>query len=279
MVTKVDYEARAVHAARSVLLELTHLLGAYHEDIVLVGGWVPELLLPSKETPHVGSTDVDLALDHRRIKTEGYETILKLLNGRGYEQGEQPFIFFRKLKVEGQNITVQVDLLAGEYAGAGKKHRHQKVQDVRARKARGCDLAFEHPVEIRIEGDLPDGGKDAVTVRVASIIPFIIMKGMALADRMKEKDAWDIYYCLKHYPGGLDPLVDAFKPFMSHGLVKEGLAKIAEKFASEKHIGPKFVADFEEIVDVEERALLQRDAFERVDHVLMKLGAKYKYAL
>ncbi|MFH0798807.1 MAG: nucleotidyl transferase AbiEii/AbiGii toxin family protein [Pseudomonadota bacterium] len=274
MVTKIDYEARAVHAARSVLLELTHLLGAYHEDIVLVGGWVPELLLPSKESPHVGSTDVDLALNHRSIEAEGYETILKLLKDRGYEEGPQPFIFFRKLVVEGQEIVVQVDLLAGEYEGATKKHRHQKVQDVHARKARGCDLAFEHPVEIKLEGYLPDGGKDSVTVRVASIVPFIVMKGMALADRMKEKDAWDIYYCLKNYPGGLDPLVDAFKPFMSHGLVKEGLEKIAEKFASEKHVGPKFVADFEEISDAEERALLQRDAFERAGYLLMKLDVK-----
>lgn len=33
---------------------------------------------------------------------------------------------------------------------------------------------------------------------------------------------------------------------MSHGLVKEGLEKIAEKFASEKHVGPKFVAEFED---------------------------------
>lgn len=274
MVTKIDYEARAVHAARSVLLELTHLLGAYHEDIVLVGGWVPELLLPSQESPHVGSTDVDLALNHRRIEAKGYETILKLLKDRGYEEGPQPFIFFRKLVVEGQEIVVQVDLLAGEYEGATKKHRHQKVQDVHARKARGCDLAFEHPVEIKIEGELPEGGKDSVTVRVASIVPFIVMKGMALADRMKEKDAWDIYYCLKNYPGGLDAFVEAFKSFMLHGLVKEGLDKIAEKFASEKHVGPKFVADFEEISDTEERALLQRDAFERVDYLLKKLEIK-----
>ena len=59
--------------------------------------------------------------------------------------------------------------------------------------------------------------------------------------------------------------------FMSHGLVKEGLAKIADKFATEKHVGPKFVADFEEISDIEERHLLQRDAFERVNYLLQKL--------
>lgn len=274
MVTKIDYEAHTVHAARAVLLELTHLLGAYRDDIVLVGGWVPELLLPSKEFPHVGSTDIDLALDHRNLPAEGYATILKLLRNRGYEQGTQPFIFFRKLIFEGREITVQVDFLAGEYEGVGKKHRHQKVQDVHARKARGCDLAFEHPVEIQLRGELPGGGQDTATIRVASIVPFIIMKGMALADRMKEKDAWDIYYCLRHYPGGLDMLIKAFVPFMAHGLVKEGLAKIAEKFASERHVGPKFIADFDEIVDAEERAQVQRDAFERVDHLLKKLGIR-----
>jgi hypothetical protein len=274
MVTKTDYEALAVRAARAVLVELTHLLGAYRDDIVLIGGWVPELLLATEEHPHVGSTDVDLALDHRKIEAEGYETIKRLLEGRGYEEGRQPFIFFRKFLLEGKEIAVQIDLLAGEYEGVGRRHRHQRVQDIHARKARGYDLAFEHPVEIRIEGELPDGGRDSVIVRVSSVVPFVIMKGMALADRMKEKDAWDIHYCLKNYPGGLDALSHAFEPFMPHGLVKEGLAKIAEKFASENHVGPKFIADFERVSDPAERALLQREAFERVDALLRNLAVR-----
>jgi hypothetical protein len=47
-----------------------------------------------------------------------------------------------------------------------------------------------------LDGELPGGGKDSVTIRVASIVPFIVMKAMALDDRLKEKDARDIYYCL-----------------------------------------------------------------------------------
>jgi hypothetical protein len=39
MVTKrTDYTADAVEAARSVMLELTRLLGEYQEGIVIVGG-------------------------------------------------------------------------------------------------------------------------------------------------------------------------------------------------------------------------------------------------
>jgi hypothetical protein len=68
MVTRTDYTEDAVEAAGSLLLELTHLLGEYRDEIVLIGGWVPPLLLPHAETPHVGSIDIDLALDHRKLQ-------------------------------------------------------------------------------------------------------------------------------------------------------------------------------------------------------------------
>jgi hypothetical protein len=170
-----------------------HLLGEYGENIVLVGGWVPDLLLGSKESPPIGSVGVDLALNHMTLRDEGYRSIQELLTGRGYIQGKQPFIFNRTLKIEGNEITVQVDLLSGEYQGTGKSHRYQKVQGGLARKTRGCDLVFDNPVNVTIEGTLPDGAKDTVKVRVASIVPFLVMKGMALDERLKEKDAWDIY--------------------------------------------------------------------------------------
>ena len=56
--------------------------------------------------------------------------------------------------------------------------------------------------------------------------------------------------------------------------MKEGLRKIAEKFASPEHMGPKFVADFEDIQDQDERAQRTRDAFERVNYLLSTLGVR-----
>ena len=82
MVTHRDYTADAAQAARSVLIELVHLLGEYRDHIVLVGGWVPELLLPETERPHVGSVDVDLAVNHRTLQERGYERIQELLLSR-----------------------------------------------------------------------------------------------------------------------------------------------------------------------------------------------------
>ena len=97
------------------------------------------------------------------------------------------------------------------------------------------------------------------------------MKAIALDERLKEKDAYDIYFCLKHY-SNLDDLVNEFKPHLENGLIREGLSKLAKNFKSEVHSGPKFMADFEEMTDGEDRALIERDAFERVNYLLNNLG-------
>jgi hypothetical protein len=271
-VTFRDYSGDLVEAAHSVLLELVRMLGEYHDDLVVVGGWVPQLILPAEPLKHVGSIDVDLAFHHRNLQGGGYATIQKLLLARGYEQDRrQPFIFHRTVPVGGNPIKVQVDFLAGEYAGTGKGHRTQRVQDGRARKARGCDLAFDMFVEAEIRGELPGGGADQAWVRVSSVVAFLVMKGMALHDRLKEKDAWDIYFTLTNYPGGLDALVLQIQPHIGHGLVEEGLRKIAGKFATVTHVGPKFVADFDDVQEGEERAVRMRDAFEKVDYLLRAL--------
>jgi len=272
MVTRRDYTAEAVAAARSVLIELVHLLGEYREHTVLIGGWIPELLFPGSTTPHVGSMDIDLALDHRRIEDADYKMIRELLLERGYIEGAQPFVYYRDIEIGNKAIRVQVDFLSGEYAGTGKGHRHQKVQDLLVRKVRGCDLAFDMAQEVTVAGSLPGGGLDTVDIRVASVVPFLIMKGMALDERLKEKDAWDIYFCLLHYPGGIKALAEAFRPHLNHGLIREGIEKIRKHFSSVNHIGPKFVADFEEVDDEDERARIMRDAYERVQVLLESLA-------
>ena len=55
-------------------------------------------------------------------------------------------------------------------------------------------------------------------------------------------------------------------------LSNQDLAKIKDKFASPEHIGPKSVADFDEITDEDARAIRQRDAYERVNALLQRLG-------
>jgi len=303
MVSKSQYGEREVKACKSVLLELVHLLGEIKDEMVIIGGWVPTFLFPrpdepqakamfnpaifdpaifDTDEPHIGSLDIDVALDFSKIPDDTYQTILKAFLKRGYTQDkEQPFRFFRKVMVAGAfqpdafqadafqlPISVEVDLMAGEYGGTGKGRRTQKVQDIRARKARGCDLAFDSSITVTLEGELPDGGKDKVSFKVAGFVPFLVMKGMAMFDRMKEKDAYDISYCVEHYPGGVKGLASEFMPHLKNKLVIEGLEKIRSKFATIDHIGPKWVADFREIVDKEDRDIIMRRAYEKISELL-----------
>lgn len=48
--TRTDYPPDEVAAARAVMLELVRLVGEYRDDMVIVGGWVPELLLAGAKT-------------------------------------------------------------------------------------------------------------------------------------------------------------------------------------------------------------------------------------
>ena len=270
MVSKSQYGKREVNACKSVLLELVHLMGELKDEMVIIGGWTPSFLFPGARDPHIGSLDIDVALNFQEIPEDTYQTLLKAFLKRGYTKNEQqPFRFFRKVAAEGSDpVDVEVDLMAGEYGGTSRGHRTQKVQDIRARKARGCDLAFLATVTVTLEGELPDGGQDKVTFKVAGIVPFLVMKGMAMHDRMKEKDAYDIYYCVEHFPGGTDKLAAEFSSFAKNKLVLEGLGKIRGKFASVKHVGPVWVADFLDITDKEDREIVARRAYEKITELL-----------
>lgn len=82
--TQADYGGRATAAARRVLVDLGQVLGSYFkESIVVVGGWVPELLLRDAEEPHIGSVDVDLALDADRLRQGRYAEMVKSLLDTG----------------------------------------------------------------------------------------------------------------------------------------------------------------------------------------------------
>jgi hypothetical protein len=268
-----DYFEDQVSAAKSVLLELIRLLGDYRDDIVVVGGWVPELILPAYPNRHVGTIDVDLPLNRTGLQDAGYETIRRLLVKRGYEPHEQqPFIFFRTISIEGKPIKVEVDFLAGEY---GEPEEAIALRGSRTRERGRPAVVILHSkmhTQVRVEGTLPEGGRDSATVLVASIVPFRVMKGMPLHERLKEKDAWDIYFAMTNYPGGVDALVAETLPHVGDSLVREGLEKIDEKFASPEHAGPTFVTDFEDVHDPDQQPLLMRDAYERVNYFLRKLG-------
>ncbi|MBD5513141.1 MAG: hypothetical protein HDR06_00390 [Lachnospiraceae bacterium] len=63
-------------------------------------------------------------------------------------------------------------------------------------------------------------------------------------------------------------LAKEFQPITNRKLVQEMQEKMAGKFASVDHAGPKDVADFLELDDDEDSELIKRDAYEQIQTLL-----------
>ena len=144
-------------------------------------------------------------------------------------------------------------------------------------RADGADLALEFYDMVLIEGEMPDGGRNRVRIAVASIPALLAMKGYAIANRLKQKDAYDIYYSIRNFPGGLDALVAATKPLLEVDTAREGYRLLSEKFRGVDDFGPTSVRQFVEGSEaLGERTAdqWQQDAFGQVDAWLKELGLR-----
>lgn len=77
-------------------------------------------------------------------------------------------------------------------------------------------------------------------------------------------DAYDIYYCIRNYPGGPQALANDCKPLLELSEAKQGYAYIASKFDKEDGYGPISVRNFVEETDLLEGRTAdqwQTDAF------------------
>lgn len=268
----------------SVYLELMTILGAYREALVLVGGWAPYFILErfgreDTDFRHIGSVDIDIAVNPRLVSPDEYASIVERLKRRGYRQrldklGQPiPFIFEREIEPgEGRPPhIIEVDFLAPEYGGTGRKHRHQRIQDdLLARKARGCDIVFDHCFDYELKGSLPSGAENTVKVKIADLVGCLTMKGIVLGERYHEKDAYDIYSVVTYYKGGPRSAAQEVKPHLGNSLVREGIDNIAEKFQSIRSVGPTGVGDFL-AADSAERDRFIADAFVSVREFIKAL--------
>ena len=268
--SSLDYSEGQKAAAHRVLVELVNLFYEYRDDIRIVGGWVPDLMFPGEG--HVGSVDVDLLINHIKLKDSGYLTMAKILLQNGYkEHPEKYFSFVKQVRIDGITYDVDVDILAGMYGGTQKKKRSQHVQGIKALKATGGDFAFKFdPQTVRIEAERIDGALDVARINVIAVVPYFVMKASAMG-RGKAKDAYDLYFLIKHYQTGVDGLAKLFEDYKDSKIILQMKEKLAEKFASPNHAGPADVAAFLDLEDEEEIAFIKRDAFEQMQALIKSI--------
>jgi hypothetical protein len=223
----------ATTASRAVLIEVANAIGAYRPDFVIIGGWVPELLYPDKG--HIGSIDVDLAVSSAIKSGNAYTTILQRLVQAGYVHKTSPTRFLKK--VSGVDEPVKVDLVGGQYHG-GQIVTSFQIGELQINSLRGVDLAFLASDEMEVSGEMPDGSRNTVRVRVVRPEAFVLIKAFALHERTKDKDAYDISFVLRNYRPAVEALADPLRLLIGDGLGQEGYAILKTKFQSLDAVGP-----------------------------------------
>jgi hypothetical protein len=288
------YTPSALSACLNVLGTLVKAIGAqYDARIVVVGGLVPNLLMDEKALDplfagdkHAGTNDVDLCieLDLRAEEDAMYQclesTLLRYSFTKVKRNRPEPekWSWVRS----SDTASVIVDLLcdrdsvcAGKAGRVARDEESGQGDSIGALRMQGAHLAFVDPVHREIIIELLDGGgRSKVTVRVANILAFIVLKCFALKGRVEQKDAYDLVWVLMRWNGGPRAAAAAARSCSGadHEDVASALAILADEFGSTDMSGCVGYASFsmalERLTDSDARATRQRDAKGTVDEFL-----------
>lgn len=275
-----EYDDRTTAAVKAVLLEIGQILGSFKGKFAVVGGAVPWLLLDNFEMPHVGTIDVDLGLDAEALGDGEYVRLVDALMTHGYGQNKnlRKFQLVRRIEAtdEGNPIDIVVDFLMPRDAVIDR-NKPPIIEDFAVQRADGTDLAMRFNQMVAVRGGMPNGGTNQVEIAVCSIPALLAMKGYAIHNRLKQKDAYDIYYCIRNYPEGISALAKDCLPLLNLPSGTTGYGFINEKFDVVDGFGPTCVRNF-----VQESKILgdrtpdqwQQDAFGQVDAWLRAIGVR-----
>ncbi len=204
------------------LVTLLRGLGPWKTGVYLAGGLVPRYLIAPVAQgrpgvpPHAGTTDVDLVLDLQVLASvEAYRRLEQNLKALGFVRGtneEGRVQHFSWRKPVGGGVTVVLDLLCdGEPGEGGKVVELPGERRLSALKVPGAHLVVADHMEVELTATLLDErGIATERVRVANIVPFVVLKALAYEDRFEEKDAYDLVYCLMHYGRGPEEVAAQF---------------------------------------------------------------------
>jgi len=266
----------------SALLELNITLNSYREALVLIGGWVPYFLLQEfgrMDADHVGSIDIDLAVDPALVDEDGYADIVQLIEDRGWIQrisrtGHPIHFSYEKeipSPIDLRDYLISVDFLTSKSPETGK-HRHRELQTgLKARVTEGCDIAFHHNYRKQVQGILPANGETVAEIKMLDIPGCLSMKGIVLGTAYREKDAYDIYSVVSKCLESPTQVANVIKPFLYEEQFAIGIQMIQQRFRDIRSEGPAWVANFLQSVDQEAKKRVVAEVYVNMKEFLEKL--------
>jgi hypothetical protein len=163
-----DYRSEQVELVRQTCLYVATKLGDLLDDLVVVGGLVPSLLIPkesitSDEDEHVGTMDLDLGLSLALLDAHRYEDLTLRLRRAGFEpdvnqEGNPTFQRWRIEPSRDLKATVDFVIPPSLHNDKGGDLRHIE-RDFAAVITPGLHLAFRDRQKSTLSGNTLLGEK------------------------------------------------------------------------------------------------------------------------
>ena len=224
-------------------------LGDLLDEIVVVGGLVPYLLIDQEELPaglepHAGTMDLDMGLAAAILNHERYRELGSRLRDAGFEpavndQGN------RRLQTwtDGAPHPVAVDFLISPIEETDEGGRLRRLEsNLAAMITPGLELAFRDRRLIDLSGSISSGAWATRRIPVCGPGAFTVLKALAFGSRGQNKDAYDFFYVWRGV--GVRDIAESLVPLMPDTCVDNALSVIERDFCRHDGLGPVATARF-----------------------------------
>jgi hypothetical protein len=246
-----DYKPKHLNLVRSTCLTIATFFGYLLDEVVIIGGLVPGLLIPHEQLPigtnqHVGTRDLDIGFSLGLLEGSRYLAIAKQLTIAGFkpdvnEQGNE----ILQRWVQSEDLKVSIEFLIpkvnpGDRGGAIFKLEHNFGAII----CPGLHLAFQDREIITLSDQTLSGANATRNIGVCGPGAYIVLKALAFADRGNYKDAYDLYYVVRNYNRGPEDVAVHLRPLIAAEDGSQAIEILRRDFTDPGGIGPRRVAEF-----------------------------------
>jgi hypothetical protein len=244
-----DYAAGCSKRVRRTCLEVATRLGDFREQMCVVGGLVPSLIVDQMHRAagveeHIGTIDLDLGLSIVVLDERLYEQIARRLRDADFSPDRNPAGHPTSQRwVSQQGVTVDFLIPPTSDADRGGCLRNLE-EGFAAIITPGLDLAFHDARDVELRDTLPGGGTAVRSIQVCGPGAFIVLKALAFDKRGRPKDAYDLFYVLRNHATGVEAIGRRIRDFGDRHDVREAVDVLRRDFVRVDDVGPVRVAEF-----------------------------------
>jgi hypothetical protein len=193
----------------------------------------------------VGTADLDLGLEIALVDSGRYHALAERLRGHGFtpDKNEQGRDTRQRWRHPGTTATVDF-LMAPVTEGQRGGSLQDLESDLAAVVTPGLRLAFRDRELVHVSGRTLLGESLTREIGVCGPGAFVVLKALALRQRGENKDAYDIYYLVRHYGQNVEAIAARLRPLLDDGVARDAVAYLEGDFSALDSIGPSRAAAF-----------------------------------